>query len=353
MSLNEMYDSIGIREKETWVEGMGSTFDIFEGEECRWIDLGGQSNQYAYYHNYLTDVTYPENAELYEFISYYEHEYIPFLQSGNAWVINGIGGVYSRYMIADTTVINEKEYSVLTERWVYINKNKLEDVNYKTYLREEGKKVYQYQYKEGFVPVWHNTEHLFFDFGAQKGDSIVFADWDEYKLTLVIDDICQTVLDNKVRDVFYVSYIILAKEIEEEFIDGRDIWIEGIGPTIGGVFDCKWRLASGTSWYYCFHNYNTGYTYPEDVTMLDFSAVHATPSDANTLTLHRNGNALMAVFPTASAGEAITHYDATGRVVATQPIRTGATTATIDITALPAGVYIARLNSGATAKVVL
>ena len=56
---------------------------------------------------------------------------------------------------------------------------------------------------------------------------------------------------------------------------------------------------------------------------------------------------------TASAGEAITLYDATGRVVATQAIRTGATTATIDITALPAGVYIARLNSGATAKVVL
>ena len=61
----------------------------------------------------------------------------------------------------------------------------------------------------------------------------------------------------------------------------------------------------------------------------------------------------MAVFPSASAGESITLYDATGRVVATQPIRTGATTATIDITALPAGVYIARLNSGATAKVVL
>ena len=150
--------------------------------------------------------------------AYAEHVYIPFLQSGNAWVINGIGGVYSRYMIADTTVINEKEYSVLTERWVYINENKLEDVNYKTYLREEGKKVYQYQYKEGFVPVWHNTEHLFFDFGAQKGDSIVFADWDEYKLTLVIDDICQTVLDNKVRDVFYVSYIILDKEREEDYI---------------------------------------------------------------------------------------------------------------------------------------
>jgi hypothetical protein len=75
--------------------------------------------------------------------------------------------------------------------------------------------------------------------------------------------------------------------------------------------------------------------------------------DNNTITLHREGDALMAVFPTASAGEAITLYDTTGRVAATQPIRRGATTATIDITALPAGVYIARLNSGATAKVML
>ena len=69
--------------------------------------------------------------------------------------------------------------------------------------------------------------------------------------------------------------------------------------------------------------------------------------------LQHNGNALMAVFPTASAGEVITLYDATGRVVATQAIRTGATTATIDTTALSAGVYIARLNNGATAKVAL
>ena len=86
---------------------------------------------------------------------------------------------------------------------------------------------------------------------------------------------------------------------------------------------------------------------------MDFSAVHATPADGCCLTLHREGDALMAVFPTASVGEVITLYDATGRVVATQPIRTGATTATIDTTALPAGVYIARLNSGATAKVAL
>ncbi|MBR2378583.1 MAG: T9SS type A sorting domain-containing protein, partial [Bacteroidaceae bacterium] len=338
---------------ETWIEGIGTTHNIFDAESYRWYDLSGLYTRFKYFYNYPTQTCYPENAEQFDFGTQSKYEYIPFLQEGNAWVTNGIGGVFSRYMITDTTVINEKEYCVLTEKWLYKNENILKDINYKTYLREEGKKVYQYLYKDGFVPVWHNTEHLYFDFGARAGDSIVVADWEECKLTLVIDSVYQTVLDNKERDVFNVSYIILAKEIEEEFIDGRDIWIEGIGPTIGGVFDCKWRLASGTSWYYCFHNYNTGYTYPEDKTMLDFSAVHSLQAEAHTLTLHREGDVLMAVFPTASAGEAITLYDTTGRVVATQAVQQGATTVSIDTTTLPAGVYIARLNSGATAKVVL
>ena len=87
--------------------------------------------------------------------------------------------------------------------------------------------------------------------------------------------------------------------------------------------------------------------------MLDFSAVHSLQAEAHTLTLHREGDALMAVFPTASTGEVITLYDTTGRVVATQAVQQGATTVSIDTTTLPAGVYIARLNSGATAKVVL
>ena len=83
------------------------------------------------------------------------------------------------------------------------------------------------------------------------------------------------------------------------------------------------------------------------------TGVNKLTSAKNSLAIYIKENVLMAVFPTASAGETITLYDASGRVVAAQPIRTGATTATIDITALPTGVYIARLNSGATAKVVL
>ena len=75
--------------------------------------------------------------------------------------------------------------------------------------------------------------------------------------------------------------------------------------------------------------------------------------DFSNLTLYRQGDVLMAVFPAASAGEAITLYDATGRVVATQAVRPGATTATIDVAALPAGVYIARMGNGALSKIVI
>lgn len=69
--------------------------------------------------------------------------------------------------------------------------------------------------------------------------------------------------------------------------------------------------------------------------------------------LHRSGDVLTAVFPTADAGEAITLYDATGRIVAVQPIREGATTVSINVATLPKGIYIAKLNSGASAKVAL
>ena len=341
---------------ETWIEGIGTTHNIFDAESYRWYDLSGLYTRFKYFYNYPTQTCYPENAEQFDFGTQSKYEYIPFLQEGNAWVQESIESDYGRNMITDTVTIDGKEYCVLSFRALNIYESIIWDSHYKTYLREEGKKVYRYHYDESFVPTWNNTEHLFFDFGAQAGDSIVVADWEEYKLTLVIDSVCQKVLDNKERDVFYVSYMKLYKEREETYIENHDVWIEGIGPTQTATFDemvCKWGLACGPSLFYCFHNYNTGYTYPEDKTMLDFSAVHATPSDANTLTLHRNGNALMAVFPTASAGESITLYDTTGRVVATQAVQQGATTVSIDTTTLPAGVYIARLNSGATAKVVL
>ena len=130
----------------------------------------------------------------------------------------------------------------------------------------------------------------------------------------------------------------------------NDAWIEGIGFTafifsgdlaaeLGNELQCVFEEGELI---YCADGANCNGLSEQANKKIDFT----------TLTLHRDGGALMAVFPTTSVGEAITLYDATGRAVATQAVRQGATTATIDITALPAGVYIARLNSGATAKVV-
>lgn len=75
--------------------------------------------------------------------------------------------------------------------------------------------------------------------------------------------------------------------------------------------------------------------------------------DATTLSLHRDGDVVAAVFSAADAGETITLYDTTGRIAAVQSVREGATSATIDVAHLPQGIYIARLNSGASCKVVL
>ena len=131
----------------------------------------------------------------------------------------------------------------------------------------------------------------------------------------------------------------------------NDAWIEGIGYTafiFSGDLDANFM-----------HELQCVFEEGELIYCADGADCNGLSDHANkkidftTLTLHRDGGALMAVFPTASTGETITLYDATGRAVAVQAVRQGATTATIDTTALPAGVYIACLNSGATAKVVL
>ena len=143
--------------------------------------------------------------------------------------------------------------------------------------------------------------------------------------------------DKESGDYFYTYSI---ERIGKTYSDS---WIEGIGYTKNNHdYELQCLFEEGEL-IYCADGANCNGLSDHANKKIDFT----------TLTLYREGDALMAVFPTASAGEAITLYDATGRVVATQPIRTGATTATIDITALPAGVYIARLNSGATTKVVL
>jgi hypothetical protein len=52
--------------------------------------------------------------------AYAEHEYIPFLQEGNAWVQESIENDYGRDMITDTVTIDGKEYCVLSFRALII-----------------------------------------------------------------------------------------------------------------------------------------------------------------------------------------------------------------------------------------
>ncbi len=280
-----------------------------------------------------------------------EHEYIPLLSPSKAWVETD-GHIYEEYMIKDTTIWNEKEYCELKATAIELPQGTLVDSNTKEYLREEDKKIFRYLPQNSACPIpeWIATEHLLFDFGAKAGENIVIIDSQEYKLVMTIDSIKQTILDDKERSVFYVSYF------NNDEKTGNEIWIEGIGTTIVPLFDeyvRKWGIFVGTTFFHYFYDYNTDFIYPEEKEVIDFSDVSTIPTDANAMTLHREGDVVVAVFPAVSAGETITLYDTTGRIAAVQSVREGATSATIDVAHLPQGIYIARLNSGASCKVVL
>ena len=143
------------------------------------------------------------------------------------------------------------------------------------------------------------------------------------------------------REEIYFYEIL---EIGEPF---QEAWIEGIGYTgylteYYGTYTLQCVFEKGEL-IYC----------ADGAKCNGLSEVANKKIDFSTLTLHRQGDMLMAVFPAAEPGEAITIYDASGRVVAKQAIRAGATTAGIDASSLPAGIYIATLASGASAKVAL
>ena len=144
---------------------------------------------------------------------------------------------------------------------------------------------------------------------------------------------------------------------ERQFVGNymEESWIEGIGYTSRFYYD-SWNKEDQQIEQYTLHcafeNGENIYT-AEGAECDGLSDNINEKIDFSTLTLHRSGDVLMVTFPTVGKGEAITLYDATGRVVITQPIREGATTASIDVATLPDGIYIARLSSGSTAKVVL
>ena len=319
---------------ETWIEGIGTTHNIFDAESYRWYDLSGLNTRFKYFYNYPTQTCYPENAEQFDFGTQSKYEYIPILSPSNEWVEYGYKH-YMQYTVGEMVELYGKNYYTINETELSLPDQVISHSKHKSYYREEDKKLYMLNVDEDF---------LVFDFGANAGDTVTLKPFFENEVRkIIIDSIQSTTLNGKVRDIYYVDYGY-----------ETDVWIEGIGPIHSFLFNEVIRWGGvGYSYFHYYYDNSTQYVYPEDREVLDFSAVHATPADANTLTLHRNGNALMAVFPTASTGEAITLYDTTGRVVATQAVQQGATTVSIDTTTLPAGVYIARLNSGATAKVVL
>ncbi len=278
-----------------------------------------------------------------------EHEYIPLLSPGKAWVETD-GHIFEEYMIKDTTMWDKREYCELRATAIELPQGNFLDSNTKEYLREEDKKIFRYLPQNSACPIpeWIATEHLLFDFGAKAGENIVVIDSQDYKLVMTIDSIKQIVLDDRERDVFYVSYF------NNDEKTGNEIWIEGIGSTQFSPFIniIRWG-GTGLGYFHYFYDYNTDFIYPEDREVIDFSDVSTIPTDASSITLHREGETVVAVFPATGVGETITLYDTTGRIVAVESVREDATSTTIDIAHLPQGVYIARMNSGASCKVVL
>ena len=147
--------------------------------------------------------------------------------------------------------------------------------------------------------------------------------------------------------IFFETEPYWQKFIKDDFVEEvayNESWIEGIGYTTEyyGTYTLQCVFEKGEL-IYC----------ADGAKCNGLSEIANKKIDFSTLTLHRQGDMLMAVFPAAEPGEAITLYDASGRVVAKQAIRAGATTAGIDASSLPAGIYIATLAGGASAKVAL
>ncbi len=273
---------------------------------------------------------------------YAEHEYIPLLSPTSEWV-ELTYKAYVRYAISDTATINNKEYCVISSTEMLLPEKEIHQSNSKIYIREEDKRVYLY---DEYAP---EEEYLLFDFGAKAGDKIVVNNTTNEDWVIAIDRVETINLNGIERNMLHVSYIC-----NNEDLVTNDTWIEGIGSTQFSPFIniIRWG-GTGLGYFHYFYDYNTDFIYPEDREVIDFSDVSTIPTDASSITLHREGETVVAVFPATGVGETITLYDTTGRIVAVESVREDATSTTIDIAHLPQGVYIARMNSGASCKVVL
>ena len=244
---------------ETWIEGIGATTDVFTAERMRWdYELTGPSNSWAYYYNYSTQTSYPDDARLYSFATQPEHEYIPLLSPSSEWVELAYKA-YVRYAISDTTTMNSKEYCVISGTEMWLPEKEIHSSNSKLYVREEGKRVYLY---DEYAP---DKEELLFDFGAKAGDRIVVSDDANNSRVIAINSVETITLDGKERNLLHVSYIY------NESIDTNDTWIEGIGPTQSFLFNniIRWG-GSGYSYFHYFYDNNTEFIYPEESEVIDF-----------------------------------------------------------------------------------
>ena len=307
---------IGEPFQEAWIEGIGYTGYITE-----------------YYGTYTLQCVH-ENGEL---IYSSEQEYIPLLTPSKYWVESAYES-YVQYAMSDEAK-DENGYCVIEVTEMSLPDMSIQHSDRKIYVREDDRKFYMKV---------DGKEVLMFDFGAKAGDRIVINEAPDDMRVMVVDSIHKVSLDNQVRDEFYVSYYL------NDVPTHQEVWIEGIGSIYSFLFDNNIRWGGvGYSYFRYLYDSGTQYVYPEGSEVIDFSAVTSVGREMESLHLHRMGNILMAVFPAAEQGEAITLYDASGRVVAKQAIRAGATTAGIDASSLPAGIYIATLTSGASAKVAL
>ena len=319
--------------KDIWIEGIGSQeFPIMLSLTPNFGASGMMFHEYSY--NYNTQEIFPTDKTPKPEFSYPENEYIPLLSPSNEWVEYGYKH-YMQYTIGEMVELYGKNYYIINETELSLPDQVISHSTHKSYYREDDKKLYMLNEDEDF---------LVFDFEANAGDTVKLKPlYENEERKIIIDSIQTTTLNGKERDVYYVDYGYMT-----------DVWIEGIGPIHSFLFceTVRWG-AVGYSYFQYYYDNSTQYVYPEDSEVLDFSAIHASPADTHTFTLHSEGDVLMAVFPAAEPGEAITIYDASGRVVAKQAIRAGATTAGIDASSLPAGIYIATLASGASTKIVL
>ena len=146
---------------------------------------------------------------------YAEHEYIPFVEDGKAWVSNNVTTLYQT-SINGKTEINGIEYHKLYLSQIHTPTGEVIEDKLHGYIREEDGKVYV-----------RNTSNkrdvLLYDFGAKVGEEVAWGV--ESGAKYVIDSIEKQKYYGAERNVYYVSFYYSYSSQPAH----HDVWIEGIG----------------------------------------------------------------------------------------------------------------------------